>query len=659
HGGLNLFSVRDRNDAQYLAWVSAFLSPPEERPLWAPVADSILRARMIYAQRGRVPISDRQNPLMQDWRPNVSRLPLVLARLITTARKYKLSLDLPFVPQRTKESVKVWAHHALTDKNILHTNRAALRCLRTRHEVHPVEDLEEIAEADDVDHESAMDCPCDNCAEDRAIGCKAPYECQTFANDLLGAISAKWNPSTPVPNIPRDLWDTFEEQRDGALVAGEIVVFNSRVPDEVPLRSACRVFGHTLALEPDGSGDLPRRDMAEPQYLRKALGDVTAIVCAGMYKYTTAEARGGYAVHFPDTQYLDIYGACPEDSPSFTMMSAFAICETIDKVDSTMNLHIVSTCKFVVDALTISLARHEGAGWTNVPDLARVMRATAAALRSRSAETTFTYVSKRRQKNWQEVKDTKACALTAAMWSEESDLDLAKWQLHDWPGISAVGLDQKKAHTAIRNQNVLLTPPRRVTAKNLDCIQSSVKAACDYMPTTRQIWESLNHKDIPKNVYAFLWKGIHGAHKVGDYFEKMPEPWKSKGRCPSCQITESMEHILFECPDSHHEIIWHLTQTILSRKEVELEINIGLVWGCACIRLPHDGSERLARILIAESAFLIWKLRCEKWVGHAGDPDWRLSASQAGERWKSMLGTRAARDARLQDSRRYGDRSTA
>ncbi|EJD34545.1 hypothetical protein AURDEDRAFT_38674, partial [Auricularia subglabra TFB-10046 SS5] len=652
-GGLNLFSVKDRNDAQYLAWVSAFLAPPESRPLWAFVADPILKARTVISQRSRIPIEDRRDPLTQAWRPNVSRLPLILARLVTTARKYRLSPDLPFIPQKTREQVPIWVHHAL-DQNNMHKNRAALRCLRTKHEIHTVEDLEEIAEGDELDHESVTDCDCGNCEADRGIGCRAPYKCQGLAADLLSEIPAKWHPHTPAPQTPRDLWEALADGRHDALREGEMIVFDSSIPLQSSLQDMCRVFGEFLALDPHNKTALHLREQGEPPYQITATENVTAIVCAGMYKDCTDNARGGYSIHFPELQYADISSACPEQDPSFTKTSAFAICETINCVDPRSNLHIVSTSQFVVEALTTSLSKHEDAGWTTVPSLAKVMRATVAALRSRSAETTFTFVNKKRAKIWREVKETKARAQTAAIWSEESDLDVSIWRNFDLPGVRANRLDQRKAHRAIRNQNIVRTPPRRVTAANLLIIQSSVKAECDHMPTEKQIWESLSHRDIPKNIKAFMWKGIHGAHKIGEYFEKMPEPWKSKSNCPTCHVTESMQHILFECPDSHQQVIWSLVQALLAVHELEIDLNIGIIWGCACMRLPSNGAERLLRILISESAFLIWKIRCEKRVAHSDDPDWKISDREAGERWKTMVGTRSARDARLRDERRYG-----
>ncbi|EJD35071.1 hypothetical protein AURDEDRAFT_37262, partial [Auricularia subglabra TFB-10046 SS5] len=617
-GGLNLFSVKDRNDAQYLAWVSAFLSPPESRPLWAFVADPILRARTIISQRNRVPLEDRMDPLTQAWRPNVSRLPLILARLVTTARKFGLGPDLTFIPQRTRETTKVWAHHAL-DPKVMHANRAAFRCLRSKHEVHTVEDLEEIAEADETDHESVSDCVCENCMTDRGIGCRAPYRCQRLAVGLLNDIPAKWHPLTPAPQTPRVLWESLADRRKAALQEGELLVFDSSIPTEISLRDMCRVFGKSLSLNPPDKSPLHLREQGDPPYLASATENVTAIICAGMYKDCTADARGGFAIHFPDLQYADVHSACPEPDPSFTKTSAFAICDAIDRVDPAANLHIVSTSKFVVEALTTGLNKHEDSGWTNVPSLARIMRATVAALRSRSAETTFTFVNRKRQKKWQEVKNTKAIALTAAIWDEESDLDVSKWGNYDLPGVRANCLDQRRAHRAIRAQNVALTPPRRVTTSNLLLTQACVKGACDQMPTERQIWDSLSHRDIPKNIKAFMWKGIHGAHKIGEYFTKMPEPWKSKSECPTCHVTESMQHILFECPDSHQQLIWSLAQSVLAKKEVDIDLNIGTVWGCACIRLSDAGTERLVRIIISESAFLIWKIRCEKRVGHSDD----------------------------------------
>ncbi|EJD34055.1 hypothetical protein AURDEDRAFT_20949, partial [Auricularia subglabra TFB-10046 SS5] len=128
----------------------------------------------------------------------------------------------------------------------------------------------------------------------------------------------------------------------------------------------------------------------------------------------------------------------------------------------------------------------------------------------------------------------------------------------DIPGIGLRALRQKVAHRAIRRAAEVVARERQQTTVNLDKIKHSIEQNCGYRPTTTQIWEGLRSKDLSRTVRNFMWKGIHSAHKVGEYFAKMPEPWRSKKDCPSCGTMESMEHILFACADSGQEDVWQM-----------------------------------------------------------------------------------------------------
>ncbi|EJD49149.1 hypothetical protein AURDEDRAFT_59751 [Auricularia subglabra TFB-10046 SS5] len=178
-------------------------------------------------------------------------------------------------------------------------------------------------------------------------------------------------------------------------------------------------------------------------------------------------------------------------------------------------------------------------------------------------------------------------------------------------------------------------------------------------PTEEQIWRATRHRDISRNVRNFQWKGIHGAHKVGKYFRGMPEPWASYEKCPSCNVTESMEHIILECPDSAQELIWDLAREFLENKMTWEKPDIGLVWGCALAE-PRGtfgekdaGTERAYRIVVSESAFLAWKIRCEKRIEHEVDEDWAPTAAEVKSRCDRCF-LQKAHDRLLTNRFRYG-----
>ncbi|EJD38392.1 hypothetical protein AURDEDRAFT_27869, partial [Auricularia subglabra TFB-10046 SS5] len=185
-------------------------------------------------------------------------------------------------------------------------------------------------------------------------------------------------------------------------------------------------------------------------------------------------------------------------------------------------------------------------------------------------------------------------------------------------GVSLIGISQREAGLAIRAAKARVLKPCRETTKNIALIKAEVKEHCGYTPTTKQIWEGVRNDDLSRQTRNFLWKAIHGAHKIGPYFKNMPSPWKEIATCPTCGVEESMEHVLLDCPDSKQEVIWNLVKDFFAMKRIDAGVSYGTIMGCANVRLEGFGSnrdiprERAYRIVVSESAFLAWKLRCEK-----------------------------------------------
>ncbi|EJD36216.1 hypothetical protein AURDEDRAFT_24476, partial [Auricularia subglabra TFB-10046 SS5] len=119
-----------------------------------------------------------------------------------------------------------------------------------------------------------------------------------------------------------------------------------------------------------------------------------------------------------------------------------------------------------------------------------------------------------------------------------------------------------------------------------------------------------------------------------------------------------LEHILFECLDSGHETIWGMARVFLRHKHIDMDMNIGLVLGCASA--PADrfmqgiSTARAFSIVVSESAFLAWKIRCEKRMEHRNDPEWRPNNAAVSERWQKMMRRRVSQDFRLTDARIFG-----
>ncbi|EJD35020.1 hypothetical protein AURDEDRAFT_175927 [Auricularia subglabra TFB-10046 SS5] len=121
-----------------------------------------------------------------------------------------------------------------------------------------------------------------------------------------------------------------------------------------------------------------------------------------------------------------------------------------------------------------------------------------------------------------------------------------------------------------------------------------------------------------------------------------------------------MSHIVLECPDSAQEIIWDLAEEFLETKMVWEKPDIGMIWGCALAKPKNGlgrqdaGTERAFRIVVSKSAFLAWKICCEKRIEHEDKPDWAPSAAEVKNKWYNIINMRIAHDRLLTNRRRLG-----
>ena len=88
------------------------------------------------------------------------------------------------------------------------------------------------------------------------------------------------------------------------------------------------------------------------------------------------------------------------------------------------------------------------------------------------------------------------------------------------------------------------------TTINLAITRYEVNEISGKTPIDSQIWKSIRDRDIPKSIQSFLWKSIHNAYKIGNFWTKIPE-YEHRANCCLCGEVENMDHILVECQKSH------------------------------------------------------------------------------------------------------------
>lgn len=163
-------------------------------------------------------------------------------------------------------------------------------------------------------------------------------------------------------------------------------------------------------------------------------------------------------------------------------------------------------------------------------------------------------------------------------------------------------------------------PVRATTDHNLELTRNAARAhLTDRTHTNARIWLSIRKPDTTKKICDFLWRVIHGAFKVGT---NIPGPVYADGAwCPVCagHLVESMEHILTECAAPESAEVWNLCRKVWLKKwPTWPTIELGTILGCGLAEFKddgdrlHPGAARLFRILVSESAFLIWSMRCQR-----------------------------------------------
>jgi ribonuclease HI len=219
-------------------------------------------------------------------------------------------------------------------------------------------------------------------------------------------------------------------------------------------------------------------------------------------------------------------------------------------------------------------------------------------------------------------------------------LDLTPVQKFNLTGVKLATISQATAYKGIQER--LCPNPRPSTVINLDITRYAVERTTKHLPTDATIWLSIRNRDITRTIRVFLWKVLHNAHKCGNYWLQIPN-FEHRSTCLMCGVEDSMTHILTECDAPGQKEIWNLTKDLwLSKHNLWPNVvNIGVITGCCLAKFLNGkgqhklGAERLYRILMTESAHLIWRIRCEHIIERSNREQWhciinkRLTLDQA------------------------------
>ncbi|KAH9917801.1 uncharacterized protein B0H18DRAFT_883347 [Fomitopsis serialis] len=317
-------------------------------------------------------------------------------------------------------------------------------------------------------------------------------------------------------------------------------------------------------------------------------------------------------------------------------------------------LRILSTNDILTSMIITKSPEWEDHGWIDVSQ-ARHTRVLLNRLRQRCAVTSLGKIVR------PEDRKTLDKARQSASSNRSLDLfplipppTLTEHPRFDITGAKLPALTQALAYKGIiawRN-----TPPRRVTSTNLDTIRNRTPE--DTM-ANKTIWLSTRHKDFSRSFATFLWKCIHGVLRCGSYWLAIPG-LEHRAQCSFCGMTESITHILFECTATGQREIWQIITGLWLKKGLPwpdmttVDVHtLGLkTWTDERNRV-RPGATRLWRIMISEATHLIWKLRCDRVIGHQNEESWEHSPLHVRCKLAYVLNSRLAIDVEA-TRKRYG-----
>ena len=226
-------------------------------------------------------------------------------------------------------------------------------------------------------------------------------------------------------------------------------------------------------------------------------------------------------------------------------------------------------------------------------------------------------------------------------------LDLSKLEQHDFYSLI---LERKPI------------PARMRLDCNITTIQMCIRDSFNISPTRENIWLAMKHRDLTRKTRDFLWKCVQNTYKVGDFWEKIPS-YESRGTCPICNKREDLEHIIMKCKAKARSTTWHLAKKIWSRcHDSPLPDKLGDILGCGLTTFRmnnkiNKGKNRLYRILISETAYLIWKMRNERRIRDGDSPGKEHSTKETFNRWKHTINKQLTTDRALTNKQRFGKRA--
>ncbi|KJA27410.1 hypothetical protein HYPSUDRAFT_131111, partial [Hypholoma sublateritium FD-334 SS-4] len=338
------------------------------------------------------------------------------------------------------------------------------------------------------------------------------------------------------------------------------------------------------------------------------------------------------------------------------------IIKAIGMINELSPITINTDCNPLLSIITNKLETMERTGWKDCQN-SELIRTLVATLRNHKACIFIGDTPKNLKKGLRKM------AKRALKNPNIEEIHINEMEHLKSQGIHLLSATQAILHEGIRTYRKLES--RRDTTMRLDITRHSVEElnADGKYPTDKDIWYSIRSTALTKSTRGFLWKNMHNAYRIGDKWTSIPN-FEHRAKCSLCGIEETMEHILLECTLSNViPIIWKLTENLWKYQKSKHHwprIRFGTILGCALSsfkrepredetkKQPQEAINRLFTILVSESAYLIWKIRCERLMKREDDPTQRHTEREIQNKWLLALNNRLKTDIIQTNTNKFG-----
>jgi ribonuclease HI len=438
-----------------------------------------------------------------------------------------------------------------------------------------------------------------------------------------------------------EVQESMEEDEDGWITFDKSVTTTGTLAEIFRIFTEGEVLNTPPDLRPDDTFALQEIVATDGSCFNNGHDD--AVAGAGIY-FVEDDPRN-QAIRLPPTL---------EQSNQTAEMTA--VKEVVRTLDEDTDVKIESDSKYVINALTKNKKKWEDQGYIGIANKA-LNQATVATLRQRKHKTKIKWVKGHSGHARNEGADIKADEGAKKPVHDEVPLDIP-------PALRVTGAKlsvttQSLAYKAIRERKMKTKLKKRDrTVVNIEKIKAEIEDGFASRPTESKIWKSMRSKDFSRQIRNFLWKTTHDAYIVGTHWlreSNSPEK-KERSQCQHCGKIDTMEHILSQCEIPGQSQIWALAKEMWTKRNPNWPWpGLGIILGAGLATFKDEdnkikpGDARLYRIIVTESAYLIWKMRCERVMKNNGAHPTEVEIHN---RWVNTMNARVQMDCNM-THRRY------